>query len=61
MYYKDFMCIKDYVMENDDIAFKKGKVYNIYCYGDKGGIDEQDEYHVLVPEKEFNKYFKEVE
>lgn len=55
-----YECIKDYVMDNDDVAYKAGKVYEMLS-DILLGVDEQGcELHKMSDERAFFLYFKKV-
>lgn len=52
-----FMCLKDYVMEDEEIAYTSGNVYGCHikgCITDNGG----DKKHDMENEHDFFEYFE---
>lgn len=57
----EFECIKDYIMNNGEISFLKGKVYNVYSKKNDNKyqfINEQKDNHNLTIDDEFHQHFK---
>ncbi len=57
---KDFKCIKDYIMEDGEICFTKGNMYEFDCYMDKSGINDQGDHHILSNKEDFEEHFIEI-
>lgn len=52
-----YLCLKDYVMDSKEVAFKKGNTYN-FNKDYKTKKNEREEAHDLYDEKDFYRYFK---
>lgn len=52
-----FVCLKDYVMDNGDIAYSKGNDY-ISEYNDAITDNNNDKLHIMINQDDFFEYFE---